>query len=223
MKRADRPLTRDDLEVDPPEGHDQGRPEPRFGVYSVSWSDAKNQMYPLPDEDGRGQPDDSSADEMNRLRGLIMVQAAETEAVLGEVLLHLDPEAKPGKMMAGSLFNAVWDALLDSDRHYWEYELYWIRQAQKLRNRAVHHRPVVGFSWRDYSSGAGGEWVPVISFLGYEAKKPGEKSAIPKIYNEQDLLGDLAEQQTAMAFAIEILHRLKCPGHDAEDGCPHAW
>lgn len=223
VKRADSPLTRADLEVDLPEVQDQGSPEPRFGMDPVSWSDAKNHMYSLPDEDGRGQPDDSSADEMNRLRGLIMVQAAETEAVLGEVLLHLAPEAKPSKMMAGSLFNAVWDALPDSDRQYWGYELHWIRQAQKLRNRAVHHRPEIGFSWRDYATG-GGEWIPVISFLGHEAKKSGEKNSIPKTYNEQDLICDLAAQQTAMAFAIEILHRLKCPDHDPNKRrCPQEW
>lgn len=65
------------------------RETPQFGDRVVSWSVAEAELYPEPDEDYDRPPlpnSDEDAAEMQRLRGLIMVQASEVEAVPGVIL-----------------------------------------------------------------------------------------------------------------------------------------
>lgn len=203
------PPSWEDLDVDAPrdEWH---RQKPQFGEKICEWSDILNLQYWRPNDDGYGEPGGYDLSDMQRLRGLIMVQAAETEAVLGRVLLRLDPHSKPEKMMAGALLKRVWDKLPDSDKITWQSHVRQIRQAQKRRNRAVHDRPNVGYSWRDYATG-GGEWVPVITLLGND------------LCDEEDLRDDLALQQSSTVYAIELLHALACSNHDPSEDCPDWW
>jgi hypothetical protein len=183
--------------------------QPHLGVRAVTWTDIQATRYTRSGyEDGRGLSTDHDAFHMNTLRGLIMVQAAETEAVLGQILLNLDPEAKPETKMAKELLKAVWRKLPEPARSYWFYELHGIRLAQKKRNRAVHDRATIGSSWVDYATEDGGEWVPVISFLGN------------KEYSSGDLLSDLALQQNATVSSLDILHSLECVDCKAGTGCP---
>ena len=96
---------------------------------------------------------------MNRLRGVAIVQAAETEAVLGEILRVLDPSA--GRTLtAGSLLAAVGKQLEAQAPDRWSQALGVIDAAIKRRNRIVHNTVQVGYSWREYATG-GGTHVPV--------------------------------------------------------------
>ena len=67
-----------------------------------------------------------------------------------------------------------------------------VEQAIKRRIRVVHDCAHIGSVWRDYATG-GGEWVPVMSFLGTEE------------YGEHDLVDDLALQQDATGQAVHMI------------------
>lgn len=185
--------------------------ELQFGEKAVTWGDVQGYLYRLPNENGYSLPGDDDAYMMNRLRGLVMVQAAETEGVLGQVLLELNPDANPSRLMAHKVLVEVWGHLSPSDRRRWSAHMTVIRRAQKKRNKVVHERVTIGSVWRDYATGDGGEWVPVISFLG------------DTDYAEHDLRRDLALQQAATVLALEILHSLKCGDHDLEEECSTWW
>lgn len=154
--------------------------------------------YPEPDDYGpeswQAEHNDAEAEEMNRLRGLVMVQAAETEAVLGRVLHCLDPAANPQRP-AGVLLKNI-ETLLGQGKDAWAPTLSVVSQAIQRRNRVVHDRAEVGSVWRDYATG-GGEWVSVISFLGDEE------------YGEPELIEDLALQQDATEAAVRLLHAVE--------------
>ncbi len=97
-----------------------------------------------------------------------MVQAAETEAVLGRILRKLDPQTSPGALTAGALLKKVWEKLSNTDKVTWQSHVRQIRKAQKRRNHAVHNSVDTGYTWADYATG-GGEWVPVITTMGNES------------------------------------------------------
>ena len=78
-----------------------------------------------------------------------------------------------------------------------------IKQAIDCRNRAVHGAVEIGSVWRDYQTG-GGEWVSVISLMGGE------------MYDEEDLLRDLALQQEATIAAVHLLYSLNQHGKEDE-------
>ncbi|UQS23442.1 hypothetical protein L1857_11710 [Amycolatopsis thermalba] len=142
--------------------------EPQFGEQVREWSDILNDVYWRPSEDGRGEPSGYDTSGMQRLRGLIMVQAAETEAVLGRILRKLDPQTSPGALTAGALLKKVWEKLSNTDKVTWQSHVRQIRKAQKRRNHAVHNSVDTGYTWADYATG-GGEWVPVITTMGNES------------------------------------------------------
>jgi hypothetical protein len=60
----------------------------------------------------------------------------------------------------------------------------------------VHDCAHIGSVWQDYATD-GGEWVPVISFLGAEQ------------YDEHNLIDDVALQQNATEEAVHILYALE--------------
>ena len=146
--------------------------KPRFGQRAVSWRVVWEEAYPRPDEDyresGQAHHDDADAVKMNHLRGQVMVQAAETEAVLGMILCRLDRTATPQRHTMGRLLKDVTSLLGDDADARWSYELGTIREAVERHNRAVHDRGDVGSVWQEYATG-GGEWVSVIGFLGDES------------------------------------------------------
>ena len=80
-------------------------------------------------------------------------------------------------------------------RHGWSDALDLIKRAIDCRNRAVHGSVEIGSVWRDYQTG-GGEWVSVISLMGGE------------MYDEEDLLRDVALQQQATITAVRVLYSL---------------
>jgi hypothetical protein len=88
-------------------------------------------------------------------------------------------------------------------RHGWSDALDLIKQAIDCRNRAVHGAVEIGSVWRDYQTG-GGEWVSVISLMGGE------------MYDEEDLLRDLALQQEATIAAVHLLYSLNQHGKEDE-------
>jgi hypothetical protein len=135
------------------------------------------------------------AAEMNRLRGVAIVQAAETEAVLAQILRILDPSADR-TLMAGPLLRAVRKQLDAQTLDRWSQALDVIKEAINRRNRLVHDTVQVGYSWREYATG-GGEHVPVISLLGNEDR------------DEVDIQKDLNLQRRATRDAIEVLHYLR--------------
>lgn len=204
------PPTWDDLRDDSPPDDRWDLQSPQFGERVREWSDIVDDIYWRPSEDGRGEPGGYDASDMQRLRGLIMVQASETEAALGRILCKLDPQATPGKMMAGALLKRIWNNLSGSDKVTWQSHVRQIRKAQRRRNHAVHNRVNTGYTWADYATG-GGEWVPVITTMGNES------------YDERELRHDLALQQSATVLAIEMLHGLSCSDHDPDDLCPDWW
>lgn len=142
-------------------------------------------------DDGQADYEDREAAEMNRLRGLVMVQASETEEVLGMILRQLD-ESSNLQRPAGALLKDI-RKLLDADSECrWVHALGIVEQAIVRRNRVVHDRAHVGSVWRPYLAG-GGEWVSVIGLLG-DAE-----------VSEVDLLDDLALQQEATEQAVRVL------------------
>jgi hypothetical protein len=131
---------------------------------------------------------------MNRLRGMVMVQAAETEAVLGIILSRLDPTARRDRT-SGELLQKIRNTIDGHCDTEWPAALDLIGRAIKRRNRAVHDSPAIGRTWRPYATG-GGEWVHVTTMLGEEE------------CDVSTCLRDLALQQEATVAAVEVLHCL---------------
>ncbi|TCO49676.1 hypothetical protein EV192_11442 [Actinocrispum wychmicini] len=200
----------DDLRDDTPRD-DWNLQVPQFGEQVREWSDILDGVYWRSSEDGRGDPGGYDTSDMQRLRGLIMVQAAETEAVLGRILCKLDTQASPGKMMAGVLLKKIWEKLSDPNKITWQSHVCQIRKAQKRRNHVVHNRVDTGYGWVEYATGDGGEWIPFITTMGDE------------LCDGRELSHDLALQQSSTVLAIEILHGLSCSNHDRADRCPDWW
>jgi hypothetical protein len=128
--------------------------------------------------------------------GVAIVQAAETEAVLAEILCILDPSADRARP-SGRLLTAVEKKLDTQTLDRWSWELDVIDAAIKRRNRIVHDTVQIGYTWRDFATGDGGHYVQVISLLGAEDR------------DEADLRNDLDLQRRATQYAIEVLHHLK--------------
>lgn len=167
--------------------------QPKFGEAVVSWVTVWNELYP---EESYDPHDDQHAFDIHRLRGLVMAQAAETEAVLGMILLALDPNQRidrPG----GHLLRSVRQRLSAQAKSAWPHSLDLIDKAIKRRNRVVHDSVQIGSTWLPYRTGDGGEWVPVISLMG------GNEC------DENDLREDLALQQQATCEAVRILYALR--------------
>lgn len=172
----------------------------------ISWQEMWNRMYPMagvsPEDDVPSG--DHYAAEMNRLRGVAIVQAAETEAVLAVILRHLDPSANCARP-AGILMAAIKKRLDPHILDRWSQEICAIDEAIKRRNRLVHDTVTIGYSWRDYATGGSGEHVPVISLLGHEDM------------DEFDLRNVLDLQREATEFVIKVLHFLThCEGEPEE-------
>ncbi|MEU6354810.1 hypothetical protein ABZ896_36760 [Streptomyces sp. NPDC047072] len=165
-----------------------------FGERAVSWRTVWDELFPDP-EAFDGPHDDNAAAEMNRLRGLVMAQASETETVLGMILGRLVPSARTEKP-AGALLRDVRTQLSSQTGAAWADALDLIDKAIKRRNHVVHNAVVIGSSWREYATGDGGDWIPVISFMGDEE------------YSETELLDDLTLQHEATAAAVRVLHSL---------------
>jgi hypothetical protein len=159
----------------------------------LSWMTLWNSLYP---EDRAFDPhDDRAAEEMHRLRGLVMAQAAETEAVLGQILGLLDPTANPERP-AGALLKNVYEELQRRAIATHEAALAEVDAAIRQRNRAVHDAVVIGSTWMPYATGGGGHWEPVISLMN------------GKPYDESDLRRDLDMQRKATASAVRIYRDL---------------
>lgn len=158
-----------------------------YGERAVSWSTILQDLFPMAMDEPH---DDECASEMHRLRGLVVAQAAETEDVLGRILRVLDSTVRLDRP-AGVLFRAIKAQLTNEECFRHANDLQILADAIKSRNRAVHSSVTIGSSWRDYAAG-GGEWVPVISFLGDE------------LCDESNLLRDLADQQQATMAAVRI-------------------
>jgi hypothetical protein len=174
--------------VDEPE-----RSAPKYGENVVSWISVWDRFYPSYME---GPHDDAQAAEMQRLKGLVVCQAAEVEAALGELIKHLAPNADIAKRTAGQLARGIRRLLGTEHVKGWKNELSLIDRAVESRNRAAHFPVRIGSSWAPYATG-GGEWVPVTSLLGNE------------LYDEMDLRQDLAIQQDATEAAVHILHSIQ--------------
>jgi hypothetical protein len=137
---------------------------------------------------------DCDAAEINRLRGVSIVQAAETEATLAVILRYLDPSASHARP-AGILMAEIKKLLDPHVLDRWSLEISAIEEAIRRRNRLVHDTVRIGYSWLDYATG-GGEHVPVISLLGEED------------IDEFDLRNILEQQKEATQFAVQIFHFL---------------
>jgi hypothetical protein len=175
------------------------------GEEFLSWREMWKRMYPM---DGLSPEEDepsghADATEMNRLRGIAIVQAAETEAVLAEILGILGASAGRAPT-AGALLDAIEKQLDAQTLDRWSWELGVIDAAIKRRNRIVHDTVQVGYSWREFATG-GGEHVPVISLLGSEDR------------DEVDLRNDLDLQRRATRYAIEVLHHVKHRDGESEE------
>ncbi|MDI3409480.1 hypothetical protein [Streptomyces cavernicola] len=169
---------------------------PRYGIRALSWTTIQADQYPQHGPDTASW-DGTQAAELNRLRGLVVVQAAQTEAVLGMILSRLDPVA-PIDQPAGRLLNRIRqkiDGFCDTE---WPPALDLIDDAVKRRNRVVHDSPTIGRVWREYATG-GGEWVHVTTTLGDED------------CDTTTLVRDLDLQQAATTTAVEILNSLTVP------------
>ncbi|MGH3887988.1 MAG: hypothetical protein ACRDSZ_15755 [Pseudonocardiaceae bacterium] len=165
----------------------------RFGERVVSWQTVWDHLYLEYDADPH---DGAAAAEMHRLRGLVMAQCAETEAVLRLIGKRLDPPADMERRMAGQLLKDVRRLLSAHSDARWEEYLLAVDRAIKRRNHAVHSSVTIGSSWAPYVTG-GGEWVPVISLMG-----GGE-------YDEMDLRRDLALQQEATIAAVRLFYSIQ--------------
>ncbi|MEU9601735.1 hypothetical protein AB0E06_33630 [Streptomyces sp. NPDC048109] len=169
---------------------------PRYGVRAIAWSTIQADQYPHHRPD-TAYWDGSEATELNRLRGLVVVQAAETEAVLGMILSRLEPTARidqPARWLVQNIRQKI-DGFCDTE---WPPALDLIEAAAKRRNRVVHDSPTIGRVWREHATG-GGEWVHVVTMLGDDDCDSGT------------LVGDLALQQDATAAAVELLNCLTVP------------
>lgn len=167
---------------------------PPFGEKVVSWEAVEDDLYPgkFLDEG----PTQGDVDQMQRLRGLVVVQAAETEAVLAEALrtLGLPTKTRKGNLLPASvMLKDLQDALATIDEAASLLES--VRLALEPRNRAVHDRARFHYTWVPYLTG-GGHHEAAVSTLGGE------------IYDEHDLRHDLALQQAATVAAVRLLREV---------------
>jgi len=168
---------------------------PRYGIRTISWSAVQADRYP--EKSDRAYWDGTEITELNRLRGLVVVQAAETEAVLGMILSRLDPTARTDQP-AGRLLQNIRQKIDGFCNTEWPAALDLIDVAVRRRNRVVHDSPTIGRVWREYATG-GGEWVHVLTKLGDDE------------CDTTSLVGDLALQQDATVAAVELLDCLSVP------------
>jgi hypothetical protein len=166
-------------------------PDDRYGEKVVSWETMWNDLFP---EDGPEWHDDFQAAEMHRLRGLIAAQAAETEDVLGQILMRFDKSVNVERP-AGALLKDVRKRLRRRGGWQYEQELEVVHAAIGKRNHAVHNAVRIHSTWVDYATG-GGEFMPVLSLMG------GLE------YGEFELKKDLALQHRATAAAVTALRAL---------------
>lgn len=185
-----------------PVDHDD---KPKFGNTVVSWHTVWGGEFP--EDEGDRHCDDAAA-EMHRLRGLIMAQAAETEAVLEQIVHRLDPSARLGRPTAGRLLWDIRRLLPATALSQWSDTLRLVDRAVERRNHAVHSTVTIGTSWRPYAGSAGGELVPVISLMD-----DGE-------YDEQDLWRDMTLQQDATISVVGLLRSLDTLNQDSERPVP---
>lgn len=164
----------------------------------LSWRTVWNDLYQ--EEGDRFDPhDDRAASEMHRLRGLVMAQAAETEAVVGHILQLLDPDAKLARP-AGALLAHVRRELHARGITDYTESLNVIADAIDKRNHAVHEAVVIGSAFMPYATGFGGNWEPVVSMMGDD------------LYDESDLRNDLTAQLAATRLAVRVYHDLNLDG-----------
>ncbi len=91
-----------------------------YGESVVSWRTILQELNP----DIGPEPEFShAADDMNRLRGLIMAQCGETEAVLGLILAKVVPTIDPERKTAGQLLECVRQNLPEEISIRWRVEL----------------------------------------------------------------------------------------------------
>jgi len=169
----------------------EATPDPPYGERAVSWTTVWRDLYP---EDGVDPHDDEAAAEIHRLRGLVAAQASETEEVLARILRSLDPETRIN-LSAGQLLGAVRKKLAGRGNPSHEQVLGTVNAAILRRNRVLHDAVTIGSVWREYATG-GGEWQPVIAFLGDDES------------DEMQLRSDLSLQQEATGAAVRILREL---------------
>jgi hypothetical protein len=143
----------------------------------VSASTIYYQLCPPDSYRDEAPPIDADTAEMNRLRGLVIVQASETETVLGRILRWLSPSADTNRP-AGTLLHEVSLALTNLPDISCTDTLDLIRRAIRRRNRVLHDTVTIGSVWAPFSE-SDVEWVPVISLLGLE------------LCDEEDLRTDL--------------------------------
>lgn len=148
--------------------------------------------------------DDEQAAEMQRIKGLVIAQAAEVEVALEQIAKRLEPTPAVGYRTMGRLAKDIRRLLDAESAKIWSDQLHIIDQAVKNRNQVAHNPVRIGSSWRDYATG-GGEWVAVVSTIGSE------------LYDEYDLRKDLVLQQDATEAAVRILHSTYM---DPNDSCP---
>ncbi|MFC4056076.1 hypothetical protein ACFOY4_40860 [Actinomadura syzygii] len=110
-----------------------------FGERSVSWERVWERLFPEESIDEPIGDDYGFATKMNRMRGLIMTQCAELEAVLGLIVRNLESKICANKQTAGQLLNIVKTKLSPAEVTKWTSSLELIREAIRLRNRAVMH------------------------------------------------------------------------------------
>ncbi|MEU1842413.1 hypothetical protein [Micromonospora sediminicola] len=137
----------------------------KFGEAAVSWQTVWSGLDPDPD---RSYPphNDRLAAPMHRLRGLLMAQAAETEAVLGRIFEQLEPSQQVGRRTAGQLLRIIQQWHSRDLLAGWSESLTDVDEAIQRRNRLVHSTVEVGEVWREYADGSGGEWIHVITKMG---------------------------------------------------------
>ncbi len=132
--------------------------DPPYGQSVVSWRTIDQELRP----DIGPEPEFSDlAADMNRLRGLIMAQCGETEAVLGLILAAVAATIDPERKTAGQLVRCVRQKLPHEISTRWQVELDEIEVAIQLRNQAVHSDVHIGSTWVEYQTG-GGHHEPVI-------------------------------------------------------------
>ncbi|MFI1913902.1 hypothetical protein [Nocardia sp. NPDC020380] len=151
-----------------------------------SWRSVWNTNYSAE----AGYPD---SPELDRLRGLITAQAAETEQVLGLAVRILDATAdltRPAESLLDQLRQLVPDsgvALAD--------DLTLIGKALARRSFAVHAAAAPIPDWPDYGGGAV-LWQPVVSTVD------------DRLYTDDDLHRDFTIQVEATGAAVRILRIL---------------
>jgi hypothetical protein len=187
--------------------------QPEFGEQVVSASTLYYRLCPPGSYREEAPPNEADMAEMNRLRGLVIVQASEIEAVLSKILRHFSPSANTDRPpTARELLEKVRPVLANLFGISCTDTLDLIDRAIKRRNRVVHDTVTIGSVWVPFWENDG-EWVPVISLLGLE------------LCDETDLRSDLALQQKATVAAVHLLVALTASdtegaggGHEIHDG-----